>query len=97
MAALIKFAAKCGIAGGIVYGVASQYIFSSQDRAITSFRQLKSKTQTNVPVDLPEVSYNYDDVIGVISTQISLVNNFFKSLSLLLSLSLCYLLVCYCL
>ncbi|XP_031568144.1 uncharacterized protein LOC116302887 isoform X2 [Actinia tenebrosa] len=60
MAGFIKFVVKCGIAGGIVYGVASQDLFSSQDRAISSFKQLKSTTQSNLPIDAPELPSKSD-------------------------------------
>ncbi|KAK3719413.1 hypothetical protein QZH41_015659 [Actinostola sp. cb2023] len=54
-ASLMKFAVKCGVAGGIVYAIASLDVFSSQDRAITSFRELKKTANTRVPLNVPEM------------------------------------------
>lgn len=53
MASLLKLAVKCGIAGGIVYGAASLDVFSSQDRSITSLKELKKSANAYIPIDVP--------------------------------------------
>ena len=53
MASVLKLFVKCGIAGGILYGAASLNVFSSQDRAITSLRELKKSANEYVPLEVP--------------------------------------------
>ncbi|XP_032230335.1 uncharacterized protein LOC116613944 [Nematostella vectensis] len=64
MASILKFGVKCGIAGGLVYGISSLGLFSSQDRTISSFKRLTSKTKEYVPEEyvsyIPKVPSSLD-------------------------------------